>query len=975
MLRCRSRAVLLSGWLVIVGVLLVATPAAAQNGTVTGTVTSADTGAPIAGVSLNVVLMNGSFVAGAFTNASGVYSISVPPGALYYVTTDSGSAGYLAEAFPDVHCLSGFCNSTDLREADPFSMVAGGTVTGRDLSLVRGGTISGTVSNASGTGVQSVSVSAVVRFGTTTYTRSTSTNASGAFSIAGLYPGTYVLMTTSNNAGLRNEIFENVPCVGSCTSTNALAMGTPIPVELGVTVSGRNFTLETGGTLSGTVMNTGTGQPLANVTVFAYTKVGDSAMFVSSGSTNASGEYTIRGLAAGSYALYTNSNTTTNEYFGDVLCINFCNSATAVDSATLVAVTLGGTVGGLNFGLDPGLSVSGTITNESTGAFLNNVTVTAWLRVGQTFSGRSGFTNNSGNYTIPGLVPGTYVLSTSVAGYANEIFDNIQCPATGCGTTALLATGTPVSVTSGSVTSGKNFALQPTTGSGTGTITGIVTDAASGLPIGGMPVNYSRLTLIGGSPFPASTFIGNTTNVAGVFNVVTEPGSYWVSTSGAHPYRNEAFDDIPCLGSCTTPNTGTTLTLTAGGTLTTNFALSAGDGFSGVVTSAATGLPLGGVTVNTYQVSSGMFAGSFTTNPRGQFILRGLANGDYVAYTSNSLGYFDEIHNNMRCNFSCSVSTALSSGTRISISGAAASAGADLPELVTGIDFALDTRTQVPAAPTNFRIVTTAGTGVFTWTAPSLSTGGAPTSYLLEAGGSPGTTFITLPIPGTGTTFTVPGVPPGTYYVRVKGVNASGAGAASNEVVLVVGASGDGRPATPTGLTAFMAGDRITITWSPGLGFGPVSGYVLEAGSASGASNIATLDVPTATFSLSGVPPGFYFLRVRARNAGGVSAPSTEVMVVVGNAPAPPSAPALTHTVSGSTVNLTWSAPVFGPVTGYIVEAGSATGLANLAVANVGNVLAQSFGGVPPGTYYVRVRAVNAQGASIVSNERIVTVS
>jgi hypothetical protein len=62
-------------------------------------------------------------------------------------------------------------------------------------------------------------------------------------------------------------------------------------------------------------------------------------------------------------------------------------------------------------------------------------------------------------------------------------------------------------------------------------------------------------------------------------------------------------------------------------------------------------------------------------------------------------------------------------------------------------------------------------------------------------------------------------------------------------------------------------------------------------------------------------------------------------------------------------------------VTGYRIEAGSATGLSNIAVQPVGNVLTQSFGGVPPGTYYVRIRAVNAQGVSIVSNERTVIVS
>ena len=200
--------------------------------------------------------------------------------------------------------------------------------------------------------------------------------------------------------------------------------------------------------------------------------------------------------------------------------------------------------------------------------------------------------------------------------------------------------------------------------------------------------------------------------------------------------------------------------------------------------------------------------------------------------------------------------------------------------------------------------------------AASLTNAGAPQSYLLEAGFSPNTTAITLPIPGTGTTFAVPGVPPGTYYVRVKAVNPHGTSTASNEVMLVVGAGGVGLPDAPTNLSAFMAGDKITMTWTPAPGGGPANGYVVEAGSSSGSSNIATVNVTGASFTFSPVPNGFYFLRVRARNAAGVSLPSAEVMLIVGNVPAPPSPPTLSHTVSGSTVTLTWVAPVFGTATG-----------------------------------------------------------
>jgi hypothetical protein len=395
------------------------------------------------------------------------------------------------------------------------------------------------------------------------------------------------------------------------------------------------------------------------------------------------------------------------------------------------------------------------------------------------------------------------------------------------------------------------------------------------------------------------------------------------------------------------------------------------------VTDAATGNPLGGVTVSFMQVPSGAFVGTFSTNGAGRYVARGLPNGQYVVFTSNALGYFDEIYDNLRCAPICNIATALSSGTRITLNGAAAFAGPDLAQLASGINIALDVRNDAPTAPTNLRIVTSGGTALFAWTAPSLAGGGVPTSYLLEAGLSPGTTFVTLPMPGTGTTFSVPGVPAGTYFVRVRGVNAGGTGPASNEVTLVVGAGGTGRPDPPTSLNAFMVGPLLTMTWIPPAGGGPPTGYVVEAGSASGLANLASLSVSGNSFTFDGVPAGFYFLRVRSRNAAGLSSPSTETMIVVGNGPAPPGAPTFSsHTVSSGTVTLNWTAPTFGTATSYIIEAGSATGLSNLATVNTGNTaVTLSFSGVPPGTYYVRIRAVNAQGASVVSNERIITVS
>jgi hypothetical protein len=60
--------------------------------------------------------------------------------------------------------------------------------------------------------------------------------------------------------------------------------------------------------------------------------------------------------------------------------------------------------------------------------------------------------------------------------------------------------------------------------------------------------------------------------------------------------------------------------------------------------------------------------------------------------------------------------------------------------------------------------------------------------------------------------------------------------------------------------------------------------YVLEAGSTPGASNLANFPTGNAAtiFVASGVSAGTYYVRIRAMNAGGTSAPSNEVVVVVG---------------------------------------------------------------------------------------------
>lgn len=106
---------------------------------------------------------------------------------------------------------------------------------------------------------------------------------------------------------------------------------------------------------------------------------------------------------------------------------------------------------------------------------------------------------------------------------------------------------------------------------------------------------------------------------------------------------------------------------------------------------------------------------------------------------------------------------------------------------------------------------------------------------------------------------------------------------------------------------------------------------------------------------------------------GGHSLGRTEFidLAVVPARPAPPSA--LTASVEGSRVTLRWQPGVPALGTGFLVEAGSSPGLADLAVVAT-SPQELVVDNVPPGTYYVRVRMTMWDGRTDASEEIVVTV-
>ncbi|HQZ37783.1 MAG TPA: fibronectin type III domain-containing protein [Vicinamibacterales bacterium] len=282
----------------------------------------------------------------------------------------------------------------------------------------------------------------------------------------------------------------------------------------------------------------------------------------------------------------------------------------------------------------------------------------------------------------------------------------------------------------------------------------------------------------------------------------------------------------------------------------------------------------------------------------------------------------------------------------------------------------------VLAAPENFAVTTTGATAVFSWTPPLT---GEVSRYVVEAGMSPGladvATFVNA---APATSLVVPAVPPGTYFVRVRAENGDGPGAPSSSMSLIM--TDRGRCVALSGPPLLgvpvVAGRSVTLAWEAPTVGGAAESYVIGAGASPEALDTAVIRTGSADRAITlDAGDGLYFVRVAGRNPCGIGAPSNEVTVAVGPAiPGPPSGLAAV-VQPGGLVTLSWSAAsAGGTASGYVVEAGSASGLADIAVLD-GHGVATSFAAqAQPRTYFVRVRATNAKGVSAPSNELAVVV-
>lgn len=276
------------------------------------------------------------------------------------------------------------------------------------------------------------------------------------------------------------------------------------------------------------------------------------------------------------------------------------------------------------------------------------------------------------------------------------------------------------------------------------------------------------------------------------------------------------------------------------------------------------------------------------------------------------------------------------------------------------------TVSAVRPSPTTGIAAVSIGSGLtLTWTPPDT---GAPLAYVLSWGTTAGGSNLPVQlIDGNATRFDILALPSGPYYLRFAAVGTGDIGP-STEVPAFVSTDA-AVPGPPMGIEANAVGG-LEATWQlPVIGAQPTL-FEEQIGTAIGKDDVAS-PTDTSFHHDERVPPGAYWVRVRAVTGGAAGPWSSSVQIPIGlavctSAPTPPIL--LPVSVTPGAAAFTWI-PGQGTAERYEVEVAPGAGLAPTIALNSAGAGTSLTWLAPRGTWAGRVIARNACGTSAPSNE------
>jgi uncharacterized protein (DUF736 family) len=344
-----------------------------SGGTLAGSVFESDGTTAIASANVHFEDVNTGAGWDAQTDGAGAYLSVVLPPANYRVR--ASATGYADEYYDE----AGLNGDT----ATQVAITPGSATPGIDFTLDPGGTIAGTVIDA----VTSLPLAGIeVNTGGGMWAGSC-TDVNGQYTLTGLPLDTGIVVAAQNsgqpwcsNPGIYVTQYWQTTYDESGASPVQLSAGTP-------DATGIDFVLEPGGTLSGVVVEAQGGAPIVNADVFIE-DVNTGASW--NAQTQGSGDYQSPALPAGDYRVLASATWYANEYFNE--------DGLYGDNADSVTVAAGGNTPNVDFTLDAGGRIAGTIIDLDTSLPLQGIVV-------ETLNGMwlGACTDVNGQYTLTGL--------------------------------------------------------------------------------------------------------------------------------------------------------------------------------------------------------------------------------------------------------------------------------------------------------------------------------------------------------------------------------------------------------------------------------------------------------------------------------------------------------------------------------------------------------------------------------------------
>ena len=915
--------------LAVMFVGLSASPAAAAGtGTISGTVTNANGGAPLSGVCVTAFVPGAdvTLLSSTATAADGTYTIPAVPVGNVIVRFDG--YGLCPGGVESDFVQQWNANQPTDATASTVSVTDSTDTPNINAALVAGGKITGKVTASSGGApLNHICVAAYIPGVDELLISASSTLADGTYTLTGVPTGgVHVQFWTTGfcpggvAADFTPQWWNGQPTDNTASMVNVSAGGTQPNI---------NAALLASGSFSGTVTAFLGGAPLQGICVAAYQPYvqGVPAQLIASTSTAADGTYTLTGAPVGNIDVKFYATSFCPGGIASSYAQQWYNNQPLQASANEVAIAAGANTPSINAALVAGGSISGTVTSAATTLGVSGICVAAFSTDANPVVVASTGTLAGGTYTLDGIPAGNVQVRFNSQGFcpggvlqhfATQWFNNQPSVATaalvpvtsGANTPSIdaamgapLATSFSIKVNGGSSASIAHGATATFTETGLPDLYGTVVFSSAGQP------NLCTITMAGP---------GSSTN-SGCQTSALDAGSYSPITA--------VFTDADGAFTDSTSTNTVSLNVTPNATsfsIKVNGSNSASIIHGAQATLSETGLPA--LATGTVVFGSPGHANLCTITLPATTCLTAaaLAIGSYTPLSA--------VYNPGNGNFTTSNST-----NNVSLA--------------------------VTANPTAFTISATPGSITYGGAA-SLNEaglpGGATGTVVFSAAGQPNLCTITLPATSCLTSVALPA---GTYSPITAVFTPLDPGylgsTSGNTASLTVAKSASAFSIKVNGvLSAQIVHGSPAKLSQTGLPAGATGTVVF---SSPGHANLCSLTLPAASCSAANV--GAY-APVSAHYSGDANYnPSTSNKVSI-KILSKPGAPNAVHASkpSPSNVTVTWVGPRTNggaKITGYVVTLGSKSIYVPASVKHA------TFAHLAKGTYHFRVRAINRVGLSV----------